>query len=138
MKGRICRRRQNGQSLLEFALVIIFLVIVMVGSMDFARLFYTYGVISNAAREGARYGIIFPNNIHAGNSPDPNNITYRVRSKLNMMGDSTDEPYIEVTFPDGCRNMGCRISVKVSAVFRAWTPLIPRFRMTAQSTMYIE
>jgi len=131
-------RRDSGQTLLEFSLVIIFLVLVMIGTIDFARFFYTYATISNAAREGARFGIIYPNNIHAGFSPDPDNITYRVNSKLLMMGSSTETPNIQITFPDGCKSVGCRVSVKVSAFFKAWTPLIPRFEMTGQAVMYIE
>lgn len=130
--------RQRGQTLVEFALVVIFLVVVMVGSIDFARLMYTYGVISNAAREGARYGIIYPNNIHAGFSPDPNNIMYRVNSKLLLIKNSTENPYIEVLFPDNCRSVGCRISVRVTVWFRPWTFFIPRLRLVSQSTMYIE
>jgi len=131
-------RRDSGQTLLEFSLVIVFLVLVMIGTIDFARFFYTYATISNAAREGARFGIIYPNNIHAGFSPDPDNIEYRTRSKLLMMGEATDAPNVEITFPDGCKSVGCRVSVKVSAFFRAWTPLIPRFEMVGQAVMYIE
>ena len=131
-------KRGSGQTLLEFSLVIIFLVLVMIGTIDFARLFYTYATVSNAAREGARYGIIYPGNIHAGFSPDPDNITYRVSSKLLFMGESTESPNIEITFPDGCQTVGCRVSVKVSAFFKTWTPLIPRFEMIGQAVMYIE
>ena len=131
-------RRASGQTLLEFSLVIIFLVLVLIGTIDFARFFYTYATISNAAREGARFGIIYPNKIHAGFSPDPDNITYRTQSKLFMMGEATETPNIEITFPDGCRSVGCRVSVKVTAFFKAWTPLIPRFRMVGQAVMYIE
>jgi hypothetical protein len=119
-------------------MVVVFLVFVMIGTIDFARFFYTYATISNAAREGARYGIIYPANIHAGFSPDPDNITYRTSSKLLMMGSSTDAPYIDITFPDGCKTVGCRVSVKVSAFFKSWTPLIPRFEMVGQAVMYIE
>lgn len=131
--------RASGQTLLEFSLVIIFLVLVMIGTIDFARFFYTYATFANAAREGARYGIIYPNNIHAGFSPDPDNITYRTRSKLLMMGTSTESaPNIAITFPDGCRTVGCRVSVKVASFFKTWTPLIPRFEMVGQAVMYIE
>jgi Flp pilus assembly protein TadG len=131
-------RRASGQTLLEFSLVVVFLVLVMIGIIDFSRFFYTYATISNAAREGARYGIIYPNNVHAGFSPDPDNITYRAQSKLLMMGNATESPNIEITFPDTCRSVGCRVSVKVTAYFKSWTPLIPRFQMVGQAIMYIE
>ena len=54
------RNRKAGQSLLEFALVVLFLVVVMIGIIDFARFFFTYGTLANAAREGARYAVVQP------------------------------------------------------------------------------
>jgi len=131
-------RHQAGQSLLEFAMVVLFLVLVMLGVIDFARFFFSYGAIANAAREGARYGIIYPGNVDAGDSPDPDNIMARTRQLLGIMGNALETPYIEVTYPDNCKTVGCRISVKVTAFFRAWTPLIPRLPIAGQAVMYIE
>lgn len=45
----------QGQSLLEFAITLPILLLVVLGSMDFARLFTTKIVLTNAAREGASY-----------------------------------------------------------------------------------
>jgi hypothetical protein len=131
-------RAQQGQTLLEFALVVIFLVVVLVGIMDFARFFFSYGSLANAAREGARYGIIYPLNVDGGDSPDPDNIMYRTRERLGIMANAVETPFIEVTYPDNCSTVGCRVSVKVTAFFRTWTPLIPRFPMVGQAIMYIE
>ena len=75
---------QTGQTLLEFALVVLFLVVVLVGIIDFSRFFFSYGTLANAAREGARYGIIYPRNVDGGDSPDPNNIMYRARERLGL------------------------------------------------------
>lgn len=130
------RPAQQGQSLLEFALVILALVIVMVGIIDFGRMYFTYATVANAAREGARYGIIYPIHRTAEDSPDPNNITYRTRAMLSLIGGSAE---IQITYPDdGCMTPGCRIRVKVSTQFDMWTPLIPRFTIVGESTMYIE
>ncbi len=129
---------QSGQGLLEFALVVIFLVVVMVGVIDFSRFFFSYGSLANAAREGARYGIIYPLNVDGGDSPDPDNIMYRTRVRLGIMANALETPFIEVTYPDNCSTVGCRVSVKVTAFFKTWTPLIPRFPMVGQAVMYIE
>ena len=52
------RERGRGQALAEFALIVpIFLILALI-MVDFARGIYTYAVISNAAREGARYAIV--------------------------------------------------------------------------------
>jgi len=48
-------RHFHGQSIIEFALVLPVLLLLIVGAMDFARLFTTKIVLTNAAREGANY-----------------------------------------------------------------------------------
>jgi len=45
----------KGQALVEFALILPLLLILVVGALDFGRLFFTKIVITNAAREGAYY-----------------------------------------------------------------------------------
>jgi hypothetical protein len=58
MKGRTPRR---GQALVEFALVVPLLLLLTFALVDFARGIFIYSVISNAAREGARYAIVHGN-----------------------------------------------------------------------------
>ena len=49
----------RGQELVEFAFVFLVLVLFIFGAVDLGRVFYTAIVVSNAAREGARYGIVY-------------------------------------------------------------------------------
>lgn len=49
----------NGQAILEFAYVLPFLMIVVLGVIEFGVLFYDQAVVTNASREGARVGIVF-------------------------------------------------------------------------------
>lgn len=51
-------RRSSGAELIEFALVLPMLLLVIVGIFDFGFLFRDFGVITNAAREGARIGVL--------------------------------------------------------------------------------
>ncbi len=51
-------RREEGQDLVEFALILPLLLIVILGLIEFSILFWSYNTIANAAREGARAGII--------------------------------------------------------------------------------
>ena len=46
----------RGQSLVELALTLPLLMILMAGVLDLAHAFSVAGILSNAAREGARYG----------------------------------------------------------------------------------
>lgn len=51
---------ENGQSLVEIALLMPVLLVLLLGAVDLGRAFYAYVAITNAAREGARYGASFP------------------------------------------------------------------------------
>ena len=53
----------RGQTMVEFALLIPALLLLTVVTLDLGRGVYYYSVIYNAAREGARYGIIHPDDV---------------------------------------------------------------------------
>ena len=57
MKRRI-KRRESGQSIVEFALVLPILLALLCGIIDFGWLYYNQITLNNAAREGARYAVI--------------------------------------------------------------------------------
>jgi Flp pilus assembly protein TadG len=57
------RKSTRGQSLVEFALVSVVLFFLILGIIDVARLLFTYSVITNAAQEGSRYGIVRPRQV---------------------------------------------------------------------------
>lgn len=50
---------QNGQAIIEFALVLPILLLILGGIIEFGILFYNKQVITNASREAARAGIIY-------------------------------------------------------------------------------
>jgi Flp pilus assembly protein TadG len=49
------RRRDRGQSLLEFAMVLPLLLLLAVGTIEFGRAYYHYNTLSKAVRQAARY-----------------------------------------------------------------------------------
>jgi Flp pilus assembly protein TadG len=53
-------RNNNGQSLVEFALILPLFMLIVLGIFDFGRAIYGYSALHNAAREGARYGAVHP------------------------------------------------------------------------------
>ena len=53
------RRKQRGQSLVEFAISSIVLLLLMMGLLDLSRAFYFAVNMEGAAREGARHGAWF-------------------------------------------------------------------------------
>lgn len=53
-------RGERGQSLTELALGIIIIMVLLAGTIDFGRLYFTYLSLQSAAGEGAAYGSIDP------------------------------------------------------------------------------
>ncbi len=56
----VSHKNERGQSLTEFALMAPLLVLVLLGAIDLGRAYFAYVSITNAAREGARYGMDNP------------------------------------------------------------------------------
>ena len=54
------KRRERGQSLVETAVVFPILILLLAAIVDFGRAFDAYIVLTNAAREGARWGSVNP------------------------------------------------------------------------------
>lgn len=56
--NRSARHAQRGSSLVETSIVMVVLLLVLFGIIDFGRLMYTYAFVAQLAREGARYAIV--------------------------------------------------------------------------------
>ena len=52
-------KSEKGQAMVEFALVLPLLLILLCGIIDFGWLYYNQITLNNAAREGARYAVIY-------------------------------------------------------------------------------
>ena len=60
---------QRGTSTLEFVVVLPTLLLIFLGSLELSRAWLTANIMTNAAREAARVGVVTP-------PPDPNNPTF--------------------------------------------------------------
>jgi Flp pilus assembly protein TadG len=80
------RRRQRGQSLVEFAISSIVLLLLMMGLLDLSRAFYFAVNLDGAAREGARHGAWFSTNLRANNFLDDGDIKIAVQQSLGGAG----------------------------------------------------
>jgi Flp pilus assembly protein TadG len=70
-------RREGGQSLVEFSVGMVFLLVLVVGITDTARAMFTYLSMRDAAQEGALYASVNPTDTAA--------IESRVRGTSNLM-----------------------------------------------------
>jgi hypothetical protein len=144
----------QGQATVEFALVILLLMLLLFGIIDFSRLFFAYATMSNGVREGARYGIVHrPFTQDPAYQPADPNARATVRHAEAMMVLVGGEATVTVDYPggddptnpdfvqyvSGCTAAYyCRVRVRAESDFNAWTPLIPDFRIEAQATMHFE
>ncbi|MBI2845862.1 MAG: pilus assembly protein [Chloroflexi bacterium] len=100
---------EKGQSLVELAFALPLLAIILLGAIDFGRVFYAYITIINASREGARYG--------SSNPTDTTGIKDQVIAEAT--GTVTIDPNrITVTCdPSPCGEDSDSITVRVEADF---------------------
>jgi len=80
LKKRFCES-EGGSVLIEAAMSIPLLLLVVLGIADFGRLFQQYEVLTNAAREGARVGVLPGYSITV-----PGDVTARVNQYLTAGG----------------------------------------------------
>lgn len=131
---------QQGQSLVEMAIMMIVLLLIMAGVLDFGRMYFTYLALQNAAGEGAAYGAINPQWEDSGDNADPNNIAYRTRTEStgNLIDWTDTDIVVEVPSYDS----GAPITVTVSYTYTVITPVMQvitgeTVRLTATDTQLI-
>jgi Flp pilus assembly protein TadG len=78
--------RQRGQSLVEFAISSIVLLLLMMGLLDLSRAFYYAVNLQGAAREGARHGAWFDTATRSNTYLDDADIMSAVNSALSGAG----------------------------------------------------
>jgi len=127
--------KEKGQATVEFALVVVLLLLVVFGIIDFSRLIFSYATMSNGVREGARYAVVHPGTEHEAE------IIARAQQMMVVIGGTAN---VTVSYPDGDKPGGpycshlCRVVVRATSNFNAWTPVIPAFELQAQATMHLE
>lgn len=120
------RKKEYGQDLMEYAIIFPVLFLILIGIFDLGRVVYYYSSLSNAAREGVRWGIIHPE--------DDTAITTRVCNSAIGLDLGCPNPNITITWFDKDGNSITRnsnnlriardIQVKVTYYFEPVNPLI--------------
>lgn len=122
--------KSRGQSFVEFALVAPVLLLILLITLDFGRLFMSYVTLNNVTRVAANFGALSPANF----TGTPNTTTYdslvaREAAGLNCpiqpAGTPSHNPPIP-TYPGGT-NLGDDAVVQMTCSFTPLTPLISAF-----------
>lgn len=117
----------RGQGLMEFALVLPLFLLLLMGIVEFGYVFTVYTGLFNAAREGARYGVVRPKDLAA--------IERRTREKIFIV--NPQNATVEIWYDHGPRTerftdpqqvkVGDRVVVAVSYDVPTLTPFIQPF-----------
>lgn len=105
----------GGQGLVEFALTLPILILILLGVLDLGRVYFATMTVTNAAREGARYG--------AANPCSSSCTAITTRAQNEAYGSIINPAQLNVatpTFPQGCA-IGNPIQVTVTYNFQLVT-----------------
>lgn len=121
--------RSRGQSVVEFALILPVLMLMLLITLDFGRLFMSYVTLNNVTRVAANLGALDPGSFTGGT---PNTTTYDAVVARESVGLNCDlqaagghNPPIP-TYPDGAA-LGKTSVVAMTCEFRLLTPFISSF-----------
>ncbi len=99
------RKHARGQALLEFALSLTVLLLLVGGVVDVARIYFSYQIVSDAAREGVTFAAMA-----AGNNTA---ITQRAIDSTTTLPLTADD--VSITYSgNACANGSNRVTVTVS------------------------
>ena len=127
-------RSRSAQTLAEFAVISLVLIVLVVGILDLSRAVYAYNTVKNAAREGARYALIHP--------MDSSGITQAVKALA--IGLDTNRLSVSRDLVECSGGRCSSVKVTVDYVFLPVTALVSRsldggtgsgLRMSGTSTM---
>src|SRR5437879_13153786 len=99
-RTRVHRRRQRGQSLVEFAISSTVLLLLAMGLIDLSRAFYYSVSLQGAAREGARHGAWFNTAARENKFLDDADVLTAVKDAL--YGAGFKDSQINLVTTNGC------------------------------------
>lgn len=131
---RLFRRRlqdEQGQSLVELAVVLPVLLLILFGIIEFGRVFGAYLTLTSASREAARAGVVGATNAQ---------METLVGSKAGLDWNNLT---ITITPPPSSRKRGEELTVRLDYEVQIFTPIIGDLvgnsvSLTAETTMRIE
>jgi Flp pilus assembly protein TadG len=119
--------RQPGQSLVELGLMLMIILWLLAGAIDFGVGFFSYVAIRDAAQEGALYGSIVYDQNHPGYTVDnfKTMIEARVRASSSSPVDLTSTTKVQVqVIPPGTWCAGNPLRVNVTYQYPIMMPMI--------------
>lgn len=126
------KKREEGQALVEFVLVLPILLILLLGIVEFGQIYFSYILVQSASRDGARYGSVGATDAE---------IYQVVSDKTGSL--SQENLIVTITPGPGSRARGGQLSVAIDydiILFSPiWKDVLPNpFPISVETVMRIE
>jgi len=125
-------KNQRGQAMVEMALILPVLILMIFGTVEFGRIYASYLMVNNAAREGARFAAVGATDA-------------QITTLIMQRSSALDETQMTVTItpPDGSRVRAQGVQVDVVYPVRVYAPVISNiigdpYLVSAQVIMRVE
>jgi Flp pilus assembly protein TadG len=126
------RKNQSGQAAVEFALTIVFIVLLLVSFLEVILMLYTYVVLADSAKEGVRYAIVHGTGNTACSGPGTTlttpavtcpdvtgaNVVDAVKGYAKYSLHDPAAMTVTPTYPDGLSAAPGRVRVEVSYLYQ--------------------
>ncbi len=126
--GKLKRHRRRGQSVVEFALALPLLILVLLLTIDFGRVFLGWVELNNMARIGANFAALNPQAWEGAGIPAlQDKYATLISADARTINCTLPTPVPPPVFPDPNPNtyaLGSRAQVGLTCKFRLITPLI--------------
>ena len=145
-RAHVLRGREEGQALVEFALVGIALMLIIFGMIDVGRAVWNYNTLAQATREGTRYAIVHGADSSNPSGPESANFTppsddVMVRQTIEKFGAGLNPGRltVESEWLDGDNQRGNSVKVTSSYDYQPMFNFFGAlsFTLTSSSTMEI-
>jgi Flp pilus assembly protein TadG len=107
-------RGRHGAASVELAFILPVVLVLILGTIDFAIIMYAYGTVSESARSGARYAIVHGSMAASPVGPGANDTTVANIVKANTPALDPANLTIASTWGSGSNTAGSPVSVNVS------------------------
>lgn len=112
------QKREDGQAMVEFALILPIFLLILCGIIDFGWLFYNQLSLNNACREGARYAVV-----HTDENADTQSIINHIEN-ISSTVFANDGVYITVTYSSPSDPTAGDVTVSMQADISFFTPVL--------------
>lgn len=146
LAGRLDRRTDRGQALVEFSIVCVMLYLMVFSVVEMGRMVLVYVTVANSARVGARYAVVHGNSRTTGTgtsnasgpAANPAQVVTVIKNFASAGLLTTSRLVITVNYPGASNAPGQLVNVTVVYPYdplTTWLPLRVRLGSTTEGVI---